>query len=102
MAVTKSQLTKQLQRIRHKRALNEVTVPVNAILKKCLLHLEQGGRIEIRGFGNFCLHYRNSRERWDPRNGDAVHIPARYAVQFRASKLLLEKINGAAMEAQDK
>ena len=61
------------------------------------------GRIEIRGFASFSLHYRPARVSRNPKTGTPVSVPARYAPYFRPGKRLRERVNreeGGAIEAQ--
>ena len=55
--------------------------------------LASGGRIEIRGFGSFSLHFRPARIGRNPRTGTPVSLPARYAVYFTPGQRLRERVN---------
>lgn len=48
-------------------------------------------RVEIRGFGSF--GYRPHRQRRNPRSGDMVAVPAKYAPHFKPSKELREGVD---------
>ena len=62
--------------------------------------LEQGRRIEIRGFGSFSLHVRPPRMGRNPRSGAAVAIPAKQVPHFKAGKALREAVDVAHQTAQ--
>jgi integration host factor subunit beta len=54
--------------------------------------LSTGERIEIRGFGNFSLHYRPSRIGRNPKSGEPVSLSAKYVPHFKAGKDLRERV----------
>jgi len=56
--------------------------------------LSQGGRIEIRGFGSFNLHFRPPRRAHNPKTGEKLVTNPKYAVHFKPGKELREKVNG--------
>lgn len=51
------------------------------------------GRIEIRGFGSFCLHHREARMARNPRTGEAVAVGAKAVPHFKPGKALKELVN---------
>ena len=57
--------------------------------------LASGERIEIRGFGSFTLHFREPRIGRNPKTGESVALPGRYAPHFKPGKELRERVNVA-------
>ncbi len=55
--------------------------------------LIEGNRIEIRGFGSFCLKYRPARNGRNPMSGESVYVSPRYVVHFRAGKAMRETVD---------
>ena len=55
--------------------------------------LEQGTRIEIRGFGSFALRYRPPRRARNPKTGAYVETQGKYAPHFKPGKELRERVN---------
>ena len=55
--------------------------------------LEQGARVELRGFGAFSTRKRESRMGRNPRTGGAVPVPEKHVPFFRAGKDLKHRIN---------
>jgi integration host factor subunit beta len=53
----------------------------------------RGGRAEIRGFGCFQLNYKPPRNGRNPKTGDSVNVPAKYAPHFRVGKELRERVD---------
>jgi integration host factor subunit beta len=63
------------------------------ILEALTINLSKGGRAEIRDFGSFTLSYRPPRKGRNPKNGDAVMVPAKYVPHFKAGKGLRERVD---------
>lgn len=55
--------------------------------------LENGERIEIRGFGSFALRYRPPRSARNPKTGDYVMTDGKFAPHFKPGKELRERVN---------
>ena len=97
--MTRSQL---IERIAHRQSLlteRDVELAVKVMLEQMTACLAEGGRIEIRGFGSFSLHYRRARAACNPKTGATIALPARYAPHFKPGKVLRERVDGASREA---
>ena len=92
--MTKSELIERVSRKQPQLALHDVELAVKTILEHLADCLAGGGRIEIRGFGSFSLHYRPGRVGRNPRTGDPVSLPAKYAPHFKPGKELRERVDG--------
>ncbi len=58
--------------------------------------LAKGGRIEIRGFGNFMMRdYRTYTGR-NPKTGDKVEVKHKRLPFFKVGKELKERVNGSS------
>ena len=55
--------------------------------------LADGERIEIRGFGSFCLHYRPPRIGRNPKSGEPVTLSEKHVPHFKPGKELRERVN---------
>lgn len=66
---------------------------VKVILDAMSTTLARGGRIEIRGFGSFGLNYRPPRIGRNPKTGDKVKVPAKYAPHFKPGKEFRERVD---------
>ena len=91
----KSELVELVGRKQDQLSEQDVTVSINTVLEKMALHLSRGGRIEIRGFGSFSLHYRPPRQAHNPKTGEKLVTPPKYAVHFKPGKELRESINNS-------
>jgi integration host factor subunit beta len=65
---------------------------------RTLLHaiataLNEGKRIEVRGFGSFNLHLRKARICRNPKTGELTDTPSRQVVRFRPGKKLKQAVN---------
>ena len=67
---------------------------VRLILEEMTRAVSSGRRIEIRG--SFALNYRPARKGRNPRSGESVEVPAKYAVHFKAGKEMREVVDRQA------
>ena len=61
-AMTKSELIERLANKNARLTARDVDESVKAVLDAMTLAMATGSRIEIRGFGSFCLNYRPERK----------------------------------------
>ena len=66
---------------------------VNTVLETMTEALEQGGRVELRGFGAFSVRGRPARSGRNPRTGEAVEVRAKAVPFFKSGKELRERLN---------
>jgi len=69
---------------------------VHQLIEMISRTLEQGDRCEIRGFGAFSVKQRAARPARNPRTGEPVTIPEKYATHFKPGQPLREYINVSA------
>lgn len=70
----------------------QVEIMVNGILNVMVKTLMDNGRIEIRGFGTWCLRKRRSRNAHNPRTGKTIRTPEKFGVYFKAGKSLRARV----------
>jgi nucleoid DNA-binding protein len=73
-----------------------VTEIVQQVFDSVIETLVQEGRLELRGFGVFEVKRRQPRQARNPRTGEAVSVPERLAISFRAGQELQERLNPVA------
>ena len=56
--------------------------------------LANGDTVQMVGFGTFSTTQRSARTARNPATGEAVQVPAKTAVKFKAGKGLAEAVNG--------
>ena len=74
-------------------SLDEATLVVNTFVDSMKESLLEGGRVEIRGFGSFSLHYRAPRTGRNPKTGDKVELEGKYVPHFKPGKELRDRAN---------
>lgn len=57
--------------------------------------LEEGDRVELRGFGSFKVKKRGERLARNPRTGESVAVPAKRVPFFKASNELKNRLNNS-------
>jgi integration host factor subunit beta len=93
MPQIKSQLIGELSKHFPTLPEKDVALAINCIIERMSNILSNGGRIEIRGFGSFNLHYRPERRAHNPKTGEKLVTNPKYAVHFKPGKELREKVN---------
>jgi len=92
-SMTKSELIEKLAQEQQHLSLADVDLAVRTIIEQMSTALARGERIEIRGFGSFCLHFRPPRIGRNPKTGDSVALPGKYVPHFKPGKELRERVN---------
>jgi integration host factor subunit beta len=67
---------------------------VNTVFEKITGAMENGERVELRGFGAFSVKQRDARLGRNPRTGEAVSVDSKYVPFFKTGKLLRDRLNG--------
>ena len=71
----------------------DISLSANLIQNAIVNSLKKRNRIEIRGFGSFCVRDRKSIRARNPKSGESIELPKRSIPFFRASKLLKQRVN---------
>jgi len=89
--MTKQQL---IEAVSEKTGLGktEVEAAVDSILGTIITALSSNDRVDLRGFGSFVVKEKKERQGRNPRTGEAITIPAKRDVGFKAGKELNEKL----------
>jgi integration host factor subunit beta len=66
---------------------------VSVIFESMIEALENGGRVELRGFGAFSVRCRTARPGRNPRTGETVHVKAKHVPFFKSGKELRTRLN---------
>ena len=91
--MTKSELINTLaEQLKHLEQA-DVELAVKQVLEQMTGALANGGRIEIRGFGSFSLHYRAPRVGRNPKTGQSVRLDGKFVPHFKPGKELRDRVN---------
>lgn len=66
----------------------DISKAVDIIIETMSESLNQGNRVEIRGFGSFSVRPRKARQTKNPKTGKIMDIPPRKTLHFAMSKSL--------------
>ncbi|GAB3293239.1 integration host factor subunit beta [Pseudidiomarina andamanensis] len=91
--MTKSELITQLTKLYPELSPRQVEDAVKELIEQMAQYMATGGRIEIRGFGSFSLHYRAPREGRNPKTGEKVQLDEKYVPHFKPGKELRERVD---------
>ncbi len=71
----------------------DVETVVNGFLSNVIESIQNGDRVEIRGFGSFYSKERDARSVKNPRTQKIVAVGHRYVPVFRPAKYFRESVN---------
>ncbi|MDF1765746.1 MAG: integration host factor subunit beta [Gammaproteobacteria bacterium] len=91
--MTKSELIERIASKQKQLTAKDVELAVKGILETMSQVLADGGRIEIRGFGSFSLHYRVPRIGRNPKTGEPVALSGKHVPHFKPGKELRDRVN---------
>lgn len=91
--ITKSELIERISLKQNHLAHKDIELSIKSLIEQMSTYLAKGDRIEIRGFGSFSLHFRPPRMGRNPKTGDAVSLPGKYAPHFKPGKELRWRVN---------
>jgi len=77
----------------------ETAAVVDGFMATIAYALGQGERVELRGFGTFCLRERKEKHVPNPKTGKMMDIPHRIVPDFKPSKQLKKSVAQALVEA---
>lgn len=93
--MTKSELIGALAAKQANLLQKDVELAVNTIIDVLTTAVANGERIEIRGFGGFSTIPRKARIGRNPKTGESVSLPSRYAVHFKPGLDLRNRVNAS-------
>ena len=96
--MTKSELIEQIASKHTQLSAKDIELAVKAIISYMAEVLAEGGRIEIRGFGSFSLHYRAPRTGRNPKTGEPVVLSGKYVPHFKPGKELRDRVNNGLLQ----
>jgi integration host factor subunit beta len=91
--MTKSELIARLAELNPSLYYRDLEQLVNTVFDTITEALENGDRVELRGFGAFSLRERKARVGRNPRTGEAVSVDAKTIPFFKMGKGMRERLN---------
>ena len=89
----KSQLIERLAEDNPHLFQRDVERVVNTVLEEITGALEEGDRVELRGFGAFSVRNRPPRRGRNPRTGESVAVKEKHVPFFKTGKELRERVD---------
>ena len=93
LTLTKADLIEEVLRITELPRKESETI-VETIFDSIIESLQNGDKIEIRGFGSFRTRQRRGRVGRNPKTGEKVEVPPKKIPFFKPSKELKYFVNG--------
>ena len=91
--MTKADLVEEVARVTE-LPRKESEIVVETIFESIIQALQNGDKIEIRGFGSFRTRQRRGRIGRNPKTGARVEVPPKRIPFFKPSKELKDFVNG--------
>jgi len=93
--MTKSKLVTNLANYYPSLLRRDIEKMIDLILSDIVsaLRKDEFGSVELRNFGRFSLRIQNARLGRNPATGSKVNIPMKKKVHFKASSVLLKRLN---------
>lgn len=98
--MTKSELIERVASQQSQLSQKDVELAIKTMIEEMSQTLATGGRIEIRGFGSFSLHYRAPRTGRNPKTGESVELSGKYVPHFKPGKELRDRVNDELQRQQ--
>ena len=93
MAMVKSELIQRIAEKYTDTPPKDVEFLVNQMLEEFSKALAEKDRIEIRGFGTICLHYRAPGKAHNPKTGKTVFTTGKHRPHFKPGKAMRERVH---------
>lgn len=96
MTLTRSDIIERLSARQTLLTGKDVELAVKTMVEQLSETLATNERIEIRGFGSFCLHHRAPRIGRNPKTGESVALQAKSSPHFKPGKALRDRVDESA------
>lgn len=99
--MTKSELILKLAEKNPHLSQRDVEHVINTFFETVTRALEQGQRVELRGFGAFSVKHRDARTGRNPRTGESVEVEEKFIPFFKTGKQLRDRLNDGEGSEED-
>lgn len=89
----RSEFVAHIEKKHPSHSKKKIEQSIQVIFEQMAATLENGGRIEIRGFGSFNLNVLKPRTCRNPRTGKKLVTAPKKVIRFRSAKELNERLN---------
>lgn len=89
----RSEFVAHIEKKHPSHSKKKIEQSLQVIFEHMAATLENGGRIEIRGFGSFKLNTLKPRTCRNPRTGKKLVTKPKKVIRFRSAKELSERLN---------
>jgi len=79
----------------------DVGLAVNNLFEQMAVALENGERIEIRGFGSFDLRQMKARQARNPKTGETVQVQPHATIHFKPGLEMRNRVNNTKYRITD-
>ena len=93
MATVRGQISKKLADLLPNILRKDIDLCISLIIESIILSIKNGSRCEFRSFGSFFPKNLKSKIGRNPKTGEQISLNERRTIRFRASKLLLKRLN---------
>ncbi|MGO4917464.1 HU family DNA-binding protein [Pseudogemmobacter sp. W21_MBD1_M6] len=91
--MVRSELVARIAAENHRLSHADAEKVVSAVFDTISEHLEEGGRVELRGFGIFNVRHREGGQRRNPGTGEIVAVDAKSVPFFKMGRDLHKRLN---------
>ncbi len=98
--MTKAELVDQVARSTQ-LTKKHAEIMVNTVFESIVDSLQNGEKIELRGFGSFRIRQRGSRTGRNPKTGAKVEVPSKSIPYFKPGKELKQLLNRGKQAGSD-
>jgi integration host factor subunit beta len=93
--LVKSELLRALNEKLPELQQRDVELAVNCMLEQMTAALEEGERIEIRGFGSFNIRHHAPRVGRNPKTGETIDLPEKVVIHFKPGTEIRDRVDAA-------
>ncbi len=91
--INRSNLIKVLTEKHTDLPCNTISKVIKHIFEVMTNALVKANKIELRGFGSFCVRFHPARLARNPKTGEKIKMRSKYTVHFKPGKKLNAKVN---------
>ncbi len=91
--MTRTELVERIAQRMADLPIKDIDLAVRTVINQLTDSLDNGQRIEIRGFGGFSLRERQSSVGRNPKTGETVKLQLRHIIHFKTGNDMRERVD---------